>query len=137
MIQSHQQNDVIQITNLEKSPLFRLAASGVGVLFLTLISLLIQFVKPSAFSQELYYWAGLTLTTPIFYIAFLSFFQSFYRNKRFRLSIDMPLIMTLSLSYFYSLSSTIFYSDDQYAYFDSILVVLFIVFIFYLCTISG
>lgn len=125
---NHFHPDLRLIGKLESSFLVRLIISGMGVLFLTWFSALIQFSKPPSFSQELYYWAGLTLTTPILYYAGLPLLRSWLTLKSFRFSIDIPLITTLIASYFYSLYATLLYSENNYAYFESILLVLFIVY---------
>ncbi|MBN9286401.1 MAG: hypothetical protein BGO43_07050 [Gammaproteobacteria bacterium 39-13] len=128
MILTHIHQEIKQIANLEKSLLLRLVVSGIGVLFLTWISVLIQFGKPPSFSQELYYWAGLTLTTPILYFTGLPFLRSHIPGiSPLRLSIDIPLMVALISSYFYSLYITLLFSDN-YAYFDSILMIVFIVY---------
>ncbi len=121
-------HNIKQIANLERSYLLRLVICGIGVLFLSWISLLIQFAKPNSFSHELYYWAGLTLATPILYIAGLPLMRSLFSAKYTSFSIDIPIITILIVSYFYSLYSTLNFSDNNDAYFDSILMILFILF---------
>ncbi|MBI2792747.1 MAG: cation-translocating P-type ATPase [Gammaproteobacteria bacterium] len=124
---NHSHPEIKQIANLEKSYLLRLIISGIGILFLSWISLLIQFGKPLDFSQELYYWAGLTLTTPILYFAGLPFIRSLFNVRSSHYSVDISIITVLIATYFYSMFSTLYYTDDSYAYFDSILIILFIV----------
>ncbi len=116
-----------QVANLEKSYLLRLIISGIGVLFLAWISFLIQFAKPNTFSLELYYIAGLTLSTPIIYFAGLPLFHALLNVHKKPYSIDVPIIIVLVITYFYSLISTLNYAENTYAYFDSILMILFIV----------
>lgn len=128
MIQTHIHQEIKHVANLEKGLLLRFIVSGIGILFLTWISMLIQFGKPPSFSHELYYWAGLTLTTPILYFAGLPFLRVYAPHSLFRLSIDTPLMVTLISAYFYSLYTTLAFSQERYAYFDSILVIIFIVY---------
>lgn len=129
MILTHIHQEIKKIANLEKSLLLRLVVSGIGVLFLTWISILIQFGKPPSFSHELYYWAGLTLTTPILYFTSLPPLRTHTQDTNaFRFSIDIPLMFALISSYFYSLYVTLIFSETNYAYFDSILLIVFIVY---------
>lgn len=127
MIFNHFDQDLKRIGGLEKSLLLRLVITGVGVLFLTWLSVLIEFGKTS-FSHEIYYWAGLTLTTPILYFAGVPLFRSLFVAHSPRFAIDIPLLLALVCGYGYSLYATLFPTDNLYAYFDSILIVLFIVY---------
>jgi len=121
------QDDHQHVTRLEKSFLLRVIICGVGVLFLTWMTVLIQINKPGFFSLELYYWAGLTLTTPILYFTCLPFIRTLLNLNNFRLTIDVPLMIAILVTYFYSLYQTLFFADNNYAYFDSILAILFII----------
>ncbi|MGE3318351.1 MAG: heavy metal translocating P-type ATPase [Candidatus Berkiella sp.] len=127
MIFNHFDQDLKRIGSLEKSLLLRLLISGIGVLFLTWLSVLIEFGRPT-FSHEIYYWAGLTLTTPILYFTGLPFFRSLFAPHSLRFSIDIPLLIALVCGYAYSLHATLFPAENLFAYFDSILIVLFIVY---------
>ncbi|MGD9591115.1 MAG: HAD-IC family P-type ATPase [Candidatus Berkiella sp.] len=127
MILNFVQQNIKQITNLERSLLLRLILCGVAVLFLCWFSWLSQFAKPHAFSHELYYWAGLTLTTPILYFAGLPFLRALTFSHPARFSIDIPIIISLLIIYGYSLFNTLNYDEDATAYFDSILMILFII----------
>ncbi len=127
MILNVMHQNIKQIANLEKSYLLRLIISGIGALFLCWFSCLSQFGKPHAFSHELYYWAGLTLTTPILYFAGLPFLRALSHIHKTPFSIDILIIVVLLVIYAYSLINTLNYQDNNAAYFDSILMILFIV----------
>lgn len=116
------------IKGLEKAFLLRLIVCGTGVLFLTWMSMLIQFGQTSPFSQTLYCWAGLTLTTPILYFAILPLCRSLFDQHAPYLWIDLPLLIILGISFAYSIYATLAFTEHQEAYFDSILMVLFILF---------
>lgn len=125
---NHFHQDLKALGTLEKTYLLRVIICGLGVIVLTWLSLLIQFGESSAFSVDLYCWAGLTLTTPILYFAILPIGHSlFLKHSPYR-TMDAPLLLTLIISYGYSLYVTLAYTDEHFAYFDSILMVLFILY---------
>lgn len=125
---NHFHQDLKFIGKLEKSFLLRLILCGSGVVFLTWLWVLIEFGRTSTFSQELYGWAGLTLTTPILYYAMLPLWRSFFSSRAPYLTTDIPLLITLLTCYGYSIYVTLAYTEHHYVYFDSILMILFIVY---------
>jgi len=117
-----------QLTNLEKKLLLKIVLSGIGVLFLTWISALMQ-LEFKTFSQEFFYWAGLILTTPILAFSARSILRKIVPLNAFRFSIDISIFFSLFCCYLYSLFSTLFYAGNNFAFFDSILLILFILYI--------
>lgn len=126
MVVSHYQNNFIKSTEVERNALLFLILTAISIAFLSWLSLLSQFNKPNL-SQEVSYWAGLTFSTPILYFACVPFFRSLLKSS-FRFCIEIPIMLTLLLVYSYSLYSTITYTDMNAAYFDSILMILFIMY---------
>lgn len=125
---NHFDQDLEQLSSLEKGFLLRLISCGIGVIFLTWLSILIQFGKPASFNNNLSLWAGLTLTTPLLYFAFVPTIAALCAKKTFQFSMDIPLIIAVLCAYAYSLYATFFHSELGYAYFDSILLILFTVY---------
>lgn len=128
MPSNHFHQDLKAIGRLEKTYLLRLIICGVGVIFLTWLSLLIQFGQSSRFSQDLYCWAGLTLTTPILYFGILPICRSLFSKHAPYRTMDVPLLIILFACYLYSIYVTLAYTDHHYAFFDSILMILFILY---------
>lgn len=81
------------------------------------------------FHQELYCWAGLTLSTPFLYFSILPIVRSFFAQYTFYFSTNVWLFITLIFSYGYSLYITLADTDSDGTYFDSILLILFILYV--------
>jgi Cu2+-exporting ATPase len=120
--------DLTFLNKLENTLLVRLVFCGAGIVFLIWLMFLIHVSQSSSFSQELYCWAGLTLSTPLLYFATLPIFRSFFARYTPYFTTDACLFITLLLSYAYSLYITLYNTDHYDAYFDSILLVLFILY---------
>lgn len=120
--------DLNFLRKLEKMLLLRLILCGGGIIFLTWLMILIHITQTSSFSQELYCWAGLTLSTPLLYFATLPIFRSFFARYTPYFTTDACLFITLIFTYGYSLYVTLAYTDSYDAYFDSILLILFILY---------
>ncbi len=120
--------DINILGKLEKTLLLRLILCGTGIIFLTWLMVLIHISKASSFSQELYCWAGLTLSTPLLYFAVLPIIRSLTARRTPYFTTDIFLFMTLIFCYGYSLYFTLITSEHNIAYFDSILLILFILY---------
>jgi len=113
--------------HLEKNVLKRFIATGIGVLLLAWINLLLQFGNSPIYFQERFFWASLALTTPLFFYALTPLVTTFFKQK-FHFTIDFPIVMTLLFAYGYSLFVTLLYAEKGYVYFDSILLILCVLF---------
>lgn len=121
--------DLNFLQKLEKTLLLRSMLCGTGIIFLVWLMILIYITQTSSFSQELYCWAGLALSTPLLYFATLPIIRSSFARYTPYFSTDAWLFITLILSYSYSLYITLAYTDSDDAYFDSILLILFILYV--------
>lgn len=116
------------LRTVEKTLLLKLLLCGGGIIFMIWLMLLTHTTQTSSFSQELYCWAGLTLTTPLLYFAALPITRTFFTRYAPYFSTEAWLLITLLLSYGYSLYVTLAYTENYDAYFDSILFILFILY---------
>lgn len=102
-------------------------ACGIGVLCLTWMSFVLQFDHVSSFSQGLY-WAGLAVTTPILYFALQPLCRVLFLRQKPYLAMDVPLVLIILIGYLYSTYVTLSFPSYHHAYFDSILLILFLVY---------
>lgn len=116
------------LRSVEKTLLLRLLFCGAGIIFLIWLMILTRIAKSSSFSQELYCWAGLTLSTPLLYFSALPIIRSFFTRTTPYFTTEAWLLITLLISYGYSLYITLAYTESYDAYFDSILLILFILY---------
>ena len=113
-----------------RAMLFRLFFAGFAMMNLTLISIALYSGAGDGQFRNFFHWMGFALATPTLFYSGFPFYKGAWSGLRnMRLTMDLPIAIGLSVTYFYSMYVTINVSHPGEVYFDTVTNLTFVILI--------
>ncbi len=113
-----------------RAMLFRLFFAGFAMMNLTLISIALYSGAGDGEFRNFFHWMGYALATPTLFYSGFPFFKGAWSGLRnWRLTMDLPIAIGLSVTYAYSLYVTLNPSHPGEVYFDTVTNLTFVILI--------
>lgn len=116
------------IKKANRAMLYRLFFSGFTMMNMFLISVALYSGANEGQYRDFFHWMGFALATPTLFYAGYPFFKGAWGGLRnARLTMDLPIVIGLSVTYGYSFYVTVTYSRIGEVYFDTVTNLIFVI----------
>lgn len=113
-----------------RAMLFRLFFAGFAMMNLTLISIALYSGAGEGQFRGFFHWMGCALATPTLFYSGFPFFKGAWSGLRnMRLTMDLPIVIGLSVTYVYSVYVTLNIGHPGEVYFDTVTNLTFVILI--------
>ncbi|MGD8569506.1 MAG: heavy metal translocating P-type ATPase, partial [Gammaproteobacteria bacterium] len=116
------------IKQQNRSLLFRMAFAGFTMMNLLWISIALYSGAGDGEFRQLFHWVGFALATPTLLYSGYPFFRSALTGlKQWHLTMDLPIAIGASVTYFYSVYVTLWQPPTGEVYYDTVVNFLFVI----------
>ncbi len=110
--------------------IFRIAFAGFAMMNLLWISIALYTGASNGEFRIMFYWIGFALATPTLFYSGWPFLRGAWTGlRRLHLTMDLPIALGASITYFYSVYITVFYPNSSGVYYDTVVNFLFVILI--------
>ncbi len=117
-----------RIRKQNRAMLFRMAFAGFAAMNLMWVSIALYTGAAEDEFRNLFHWVGFALATPTLFYSGFPFFRNAWTGLKSRhLTMDLPIALGASVTYFYSLYVTVSGTEVGHVYWDTVVNFLFII----------
>ena len=110
--------------------IFRIAFAGFAMMNLLWISIALYTGASKGEFRIMFYWIGFALATPTLFYSGWPFLKGAWTGlRRLHLTMDLPIALGASITYFYSVYVTFFHPHSHGVYYDTVVNFLFVILI--------